>query len=372
MAARPVRRWVALGVAAAGIAGLGLVASALGASAAEGTVTKVVDGDTVDVSLGGAVVRVRLLNVDAPESVNPNAPVECLGPEAATKLKALLPVGTSVELRYDDEREDRYGRTLAAVFRDGQMVNAEMARAGLAMPVTFGSNDKFRAQVDAAYAAAQTGEVGVFAPSVGCTLSGQTAALEQTATGLQDAAALASPELADAAAAQATALIATALALEGAMHTQASFASRALTTSARAALLATTASVRGVATMCRDAAATRAATIRAERVAAAKARAEAAARAKAAAKAKAAAAARAKAAAAAKARAEAAARAAAQAEAEAAARRQASAASPRTRTRTSTSSSSSSSSSGSSDLSGYTGCRRYAPGGQTWTPIPCP
>jgi micrococcal nuclease len=354
---------VALGVAAAGIAGVGLVVSALGASAAEGTVTKVVDGDTVDVSVGGEVVRVRLLNVDAPESVNPNAPVECLGPEAATRLKSLLPVGASVELRFDAERHDRYGRTLAAVYRDGRMVNAELARAGLAMPVTYGSNSKFRAQVDAAYTSAERTEVGMFAPSMSCTLPGQAAALEQQAEELQDAAALASPEQAEAAGSQATALIGAALALEGVVHAQATFASRALTTSARGALLAVTAGIRETATVRREAAAARAASIRAERAAAAKARAEAAARARAAARAKAAAA-RAKAAAAAKARADAAAR----AEAEAAARRQA-AATPRTRAG---SSSSSSGSSGSVDLSGYTGCRRYAPGGKTWTPIPCP
>ena len=85
------------------VAGL-VVAGAAGASVAvataadttgtdRGVVERVVDGDTVDVRLNGAVTRVRLLNVDTPETVDPNRPVQCLGPEASAFLASTLPAG---------------------------------------------------------------------------------------------------------------------------------------------------------------------------------------------------------------------------------------------------------------------------------------
>ena len=47
-------------------------------------------------------------------------------------LEELLPPGTVVGLEYDQERTDRYDRTLAGVFlEDGTLVNAEIARQGL-------------------------------------------------------------------------------------------------------------------------------------------------------------------------------------------------------------------------------------------------
>lgn len=102
------------------------------------TVLRVVDGDTLDVLQGGQQIRVRLLNIDTPESVDPNQPVECLAVEASDHLKSLLPAGTEVSLVYDVERTDRYGRTLAGVRRDGQLINAEMARAGFGVPIKVG------------------------------------------------------------------------------------------------------------------------------------------------------------------------------------------------------------------------------------------
>ena len=63
---------------------------AVTATAAEtATVTKIVDGDTIDVLRDGAEVRVRLLNVDTPESVDPDEPVQCLGPESTEFLETL-------------------------------------------------------------------------------------------------------------------------------------------------------------------------------------------------------------------------------------------------------------------------------------------
>jgi len=82
------------------------------------TVRSVIDGDTIVVDYGPHRETIRLLGIDTPETVHPTRPVECWGPEASRRLKALLPVGTTVRLQRDIEARDRYGRLLAFVVRD--------------------------------------------------------------------------------------------------------------------------------------------------------------------------------------------------------------------------------------------------------------
>ncbi len=132
------------------------------------TVDRVVDGDTVVVLLEGETVRVRLLNIDTPESVTPDSPVECLGPEASAFLKELLPRGAAVTLEFDTEATDRYGRMLAGVvLADGSLVNATIARAGLADSVLYGDNDRFLSSVDAAVDQARAAQVGLWSGECG-------------------------------------------------------------------------------------------------------------------------------------------------------------------------------------------------------------
>lgn len=134
-----------------------------------GVVDRVVDGDTVIIDIDGEQVRVRMLNIDTPESVTPDQPIECLGPEASAFTRAILPEGENVTLQFDVERTDQYGRTLAAILTEhGENVSVELARAGLARPVTFGANDRFRPAVDDAVDEARGMRVGLFDPDNGC------------------------------------------------------------------------------------------------------------------------------------------------------------------------------------------------------------
>ena len=142
------------------------------------TVREVIDGDTVDVVVDGEVRRVRLLNVDAPETVDPNESVQCMGPEAAALLSRLLPPGTEVTLEYDVDREDRYGRDLAGVFVDDTFVNSELARAGVAVAVLFEPNDRFYDVVLAAQHEAEIIGRGLFDPALECTLPAQLESFE--------------------------------------------------------------------------------------------------------------------------------------------------------------------------------------------------
>lgn len=105
-------------------------------------VTRVVDGDTLDVDLGGRTERVRLLGIDTPESVKPGTPVQCFAKEATRRLQALLPSDTPVRLVRDVEERDRYGRLLAYVYRqpDQLFVNLDLVRGGYAHVLTFRPN----------------------------------------------------------------------------------------------------------------------------------------------------------------------------------------------------------------------------------------
>jgi endonuclease YncB( thermonuclease family) len=113
-----------------------------GGVVANGTVERVVDGDTVVVRFGGDAQSVRLIGIDTPESVKPNSPVECFGKEAAAFTGSLLPKDTPVRVERDVEARDDYGRLLGYVIRadDALFVNIEIVRHGYAQPLTIPPN----------------------------------------------------------------------------------------------------------------------------------------------------------------------------------------------------------------------------------------
>src|SRR4051812_39102195 len=113
-----------------------------GGGRAEGTVTRVVDGDTIHVFTGGRDESVRYIGVDTPESVKPGTPVQCFAKAASAENHRLV-AGRRVRLVYDAERRDRYGRLLAYVYRDGVFVNAALVRAGYARTLTIPPNVRF-------------------------------------------------------------------------------------------------------------------------------------------------------------------------------------------------------------------------------------
>lgn len=80
-------------------------------------VIRVVDGDTLHVDVDGKDVDVRMIGINTPETVKPDSPIECYGPEASAYAKKLLS-GATVTIEYDDSqgRTDRFGRTLAYVW----------------------------------------------------------------------------------------------------------------------------------------------------------------------------------------------------------------------------------------------------------------
>lgn len=136
----------------------------------EATIIRVIDGDTVVASVSGKETTVRLLNIDTPETKAPDRPVQCLGNEATTFTESLLRPGDKVTLEYDVTRLDQYGRTLAGVYKDKSLVNADIAAAGLGVAVLFEPNDRFYAEVLAAQEEAEENSAGLFATNIECTV----------------------------------------------------------------------------------------------------------------------------------------------------------------------------------------------------------
>jgi micrococcal nuclease len=94
-------------------------------------VSRVVDGDTIEVELGGAEEDVRYIGIDTPETVKPDTPVQCFGPEASERNHELVE-GRRVRLVFDRERRDVYGRLLAYVYVGDEFVNGELIEGGYA------------------------------------------------------------------------------------------------------------------------------------------------------------------------------------------------------------------------------------------------
>jgi micrococcal nuclease len=122
--------------------------SAGGSAAAR--LARVIDGDTIVAQVDGREERVRYIGVDTPETVKPNTPVQCFGPQAhAANARLLGAAGTALTLRFDRELRDRYDRLLAYVFRarDGLFVNARLIDLGAARTLEIAPNTAHAAQL---------------------------------------------------------------------------------------------------------------------------------------------------------------------------------------------------------------------------------
>jgi micrococcal nuclease len=110
-------------------------------------VSQVVDGDTIKAYISGHDITIRLLGINAPETVKPNWPIECFGPEASAELKELL-TGKSVylALNADYERIDKYGRLLAYVRLGDMFVNEYLVKEGYAREYTFNEKNLYQYQ----------------------------------------------------------------------------------------------------------------------------------------------------------------------------------------------------------------------------------
>jgi micrococcal nuclease len=130
-------------------------------------VIRVVDGDTLHVDIDGADVDVRMIGMNTPETVKPNSPIECYGPEASEFTKKMLTDAT-LTIEYDDSqgRTDRFGRTLAYVWleRPGPDVlfNQLLVRNGYAYQYQYAKPYAWEKEFVAAQRKAKAAKLGMW------------------------------------------------------------------------------------------------------------------------------------------------------------------------------------------------------------------
>lgn len=145
------------------------------------SVSSVVDGDTLKINMSGSIVTLRLIGMDTPEVVDPRKTVQCFGKEASNKAKELL-IGKKIRIEKDPTQGDldKYGRTLAYVFReDGLFYNKYMIEQGYAHEYTYNTPYKYQTEFKSAQKSAQTNLLGLWSPN---TCNGDTTQSATTTT----------------------------------------------------------------------------------------------------------------------------------------------------------------------------------------------
>lgn len=104
------------------------------------TLLKVIDGDTVDVSIDLGFdhsfrARVRLYGIDTPELRTKDKEEKKRGKEAAEFVKGWFAAeGGTVILRSFYDRHGKFGRILGTFFNNSSSLNKELLTLGLAKP----------------------------------------------------------------------------------------------------------------------------------------------------------------------------------------------------------------------------------------------
>ncbi|HEX9897196.1 MAG TPA: thermonuclease family protein [Dehalococcoidales bacterium] len=133
----------------------------------EAMVTKVIDGDTIEVQMVGFVYTIRYIGIDAPEDTNdPNNTL--VG--AATQKNRDLVEGKVVRLEKDVSETDKYGRLLRYVYVGSLFVNAEMVRLGYAQVITYPPDTKYESLFLSAQEEAQREKRGMWASKAVTTI----------------------------------------------------------------------------------------------------------------------------------------------------------------------------------------------------------
>jgi micrococcal nuclease len=131
-------------------------------------VTKVVDGDTIEVFLNGKTEKVRIIGINTPETVDPRKPVECFGRQASDKAKSLLSNQT-VRLESDPSQsnKDKYGRLLRHVFLNNETdFGLQMIKEGYAYEYTYDVPYKYQTQYKDAQKEAESLKIGFWGEGV--------------------------------------------------------------------------------------------------------------------------------------------------------------------------------------------------------------
>lgn len=129
-------------------------------------ITKVIDGDTINVSINGKTEIIRIIGINTPETVDPRKPVECFGERASAVARENL-TGETVMLEADPTQgeRDKYNRLLRYVWTDDGTVDfgKVMIATGFAYEYTYNIPYKYQAEYKQAQKEAEQGKKGLWA-----------------------------------------------------------------------------------------------------------------------------------------------------------------------------------------------------------------
>jgi micrococcal nuclease len=127
----------------------------------EAKVTRVVDGDTIEVLMNGKIEDIRMLLLDTPETKHPSKLVEPFGPEASEFAKKMLE-GKVVGIEMGLEERDHYGRVLAYVWIGNKTYQEMVLEQGLGVTAYLYNDLRMLEQFHKAQNIAREKKIGVW------------------------------------------------------------------------------------------------------------------------------------------------------------------------------------------------------------------
>jgi len=126
------------------------------------SVTRVIDGDTIEVDIAGTSYKVRYIGIDTPELDDKQARF-CDLAQKATRLNRQLVEGKTIRLEKDISETDKHGRLLRYVYVDDIFINAELVRQGLAWAKVYEPDTKYQDYLKEMEAEAKQDKIGLWA-----------------------------------------------------------------------------------------------------------------------------------------------------------------------------------------------------------------
>ncbi|MGD0856928.1 MAG: thermonuclease family protein [Dehalococcoidia bacterium] len=139
-------------------------AGASGSSRIEAEVTRVIDGDTIEVNIKGVRYKLRYIGMDTLELDSIDTNTRNIAMKAAD-INGEMVGHKTVEIEKDVSETDRYGRLLRYVYAGGFMVNAELVKSGYAQAVSYPPDIKYRSLFSSLQEGARASKVGMWGSS---------------------------------------------------------------------------------------------------------------------------------------------------------------------------------------------------------------
>lgn len=131
------------------------------------SLSKCVDGDTAKFIINHKEYSTRFLAIDTPETKHPKKGVEPFGKEASNYTCNALKNASQIVLEYDSSstKEDKYGRKLAWIFVDGELLQKKLIEKGYAKVAYLYGDYKYTNQLKKAESLAKQKKIGIWGDS---------------------------------------------------------------------------------------------------------------------------------------------------------------------------------------------------------------